>query len=364
MPARRRSATARVVVETQPGLRLHAEGERYSTLLKECERLLRSIRTKKLKLERALVESKEARSAVLEQLDPFLTRYDATTAQIRVLFEELLAPGRLSARAAKLVDKVRRTLAGLGFLGALDEEPLERRDAEDSESEGQGDPFGDEYPSPSAGDPSSQGYGRREVGSAEQRGQAKNQESLRAVFRRLVAASHPDRASDEADRERRTAAMKQATQAYERGDLARLLELEQAWQRGQGLPPAGSDEARCRELELVIRELRAQASQLQREVRGAQLSASLTPLAEPIVQAIEEAKADVEQLEALRDFVISFRDGKISLGEFVEGPEPVYMHVEEDLAAILREVFGEQASQPTRKAKRPRAKAKRRTKGE
>ncbi len=34
MPARRRSASARVA-PAQPGLRLHAEGERYSTLLKE-----------------------------------------------------------------------------------------------------------------------------------------------------------------------------------------------------------------------------------------------------------------------------------------------------------------------------------------
>ena len=68
MPARRRPATARVTEPVEPGLRLHAEGERYSTLLRERERLLRSIRTKKQKLERALEDSHEARRAVLERL--------------------------------------------------------------------------------------------------------------------------------------------------------------------------------------------------------------------------------------------------------------------------------------------------------
>ncbi|MEO8902901.1 MAG: hypothetical protein ABI488_12745, partial [Polyangiaceae bacterium] len=51
MPARRHSAS--VTTPAQPGLRLRAEGDRYSTLLKERERLLRSIDTKKSKLERA-----------------------------------------------------------------------------------------------------------------------------------------------------------------------------------------------------------------------------------------------------------------------------------------------------------------------
>ncbi len=91
--------------------------------------------------------------------------------------------------------------------------------------------------------------------------------------------------------------MKQATQAYEAGDLARLLELEQGWRRGQSLAPVDSTEASCRELERVIAELRAQASQLQRELRAAQASGSLTPLDQPIVDALEEAKADLEQLE-------------------------------------------------------------------
>ena len=352
----------------QPGLRLHGEGERYSALLKDRERLLRSIGTKKQKLERALTDSREARRAVLEQLQPLLMKFEAATAELRALFEGLLAPGRLSASAAKQVAKVRQTLAGFGFLGEL------AHDDEASEPDGSGVPYGEgddarsshEPHPPRDADSTSESHERREVGSAAQRGQGKDGESLRAVFRRLVAVSHPDRASNEADRELRTATMKQATQAYEAGDLARLLELEKAWRRGQSLPPVASAEASCRELERVIVELRAQASQLQRALRAAQHSGSLTQLEASIVDTLEEAKADVAQLETLCGFVTRFRDGKMSLSEFVRGPPPAGIDEDEDIEAILAEALGLRASKPTpaskptRTAKRQPGKARQR----
>ena len=359
MPARRRSAAAHVTAPVEPGLRLHAEGERYGTLLKERERLLRSIRSKKQKLEQALETSHQARESVLAQLGPLLELHDTTTAQIGALFDELLAPGRLGSRAAKLVAKVRRTMAALGFLGFLEEalEPDEDEESEWPPSSGEGP-----WPEQSDDEPAS-AHAQREVGSAEQRGQGKDQESLRAVFKRLVVASHPDRAANEADRERRTAALKLATQAYEQGDLARLLELEAAWQRDQSLPLTGTAEARCRELELVIRELRAQSSQLQRELRAARASATLTLESEPILEALTEAQHDVEQLAAIRDFIARFRDGKISLAEFVAGPAP--LHTEEDLEEAIREFMSEQAGNAAQPPKRRPAKAapKRRKQG-
>lgn len=364
MPARRRSATARVP-SVPAGLRLHAEGERYSTLLKERDRLLRNISTKKKGLERVLAESREAHAAVLGQLQPLLEQFEALTTQLRTLFEQLLAPGRLSESAAKQVAKVRQTMAGLGYLGQLDDD--EPSDVDESEFSGDHEARAhssrDERWS---GEPDSakEAHAKREVGSAPQRGQGKDQESLRAVFRRLVAASHPDRASNEAERELRTATMKQATQAYEAGDLARLLELEKAWHRGQSLPPADSAEASCRELERVIRELRAQATQLQRELREAKANGALNPLDETMTKAVEEAHSDLEQLETLRNFVTRYRDGKMSLKEFVRGPQVAYVDEDEAMEAMFAELLGVRASKPSKATKGPRAKPKRgRSKG-
>jgi len=344
-PARRRPTPANAATPPESGLRLHAEGDRLGALLKERDRLLSTIRTKKRSLGGAQDKARDGHTAMVEKLSPLVTRYEAVRAELRALFEQLLEPGRLSASAAKKVAGVRRTLERQGVLDAPDPPPVD-----DADWESPGRP-GQSRPSPGARGASQNDFSRREVDSAEQRGQGKDQESLRTVFRRLVAASHPDRASHEAERQERTAVMKQATQAYEQGDLARLLELEQAWQRREALPPSGSAEARCRELETVIAELSAQAKQLQSELREAKRQLKSTLVDETVDEAFREAREEIEQLEVMRDFVLGFRDGKISLSRFVAGPTRFEVEDDIDLEALLSEVLREQ-SRPTKRSNR------------
>jgi hypothetical protein len=52
------------------------------------------------------------------------------------------------------------------------------------------------------------------------------QATLRQVFRQLASALHPDRASDPADRARKTALMSEVNAAYKRQDLAALMQLQ------------------------------------------------------------------------------------------------------------------------------------------
>lgn len=59
-----------------------------------------------------------------------------------------------------------------------------------------------------------------------EREQAEASQSLREVYRKLAAALHPDRASDDADRARRDALMPRVNQAYEARDLLALLSLQ------------------------------------------------------------------------------------------------------------------------------------------
>jgi hypothetical protein len=69
------------------------------------------------------------------------------------------------------------------------------------------------------------------------------QKSLQEVFRKLVAALHPDRAPDDAERERRTELMQRVNVAYEKKDLLLLLELQvQIEQVGKTVISAQSDE--------------------------------------------------------------------------------------------------------------------------
>lgn len=52
------------------------------------------------------------------------------------------------------------------------------------------------------------------------------QGALRTIYRQLASALHPDRASDAADREQKTALMKRVNAAYERKDLTELLHMQ------------------------------------------------------------------------------------------------------------------------------------------
>ncbi len=61
----------------------------------------------------------------------------------------------------------------------------------------------------------------------QQQEEAKNiSKSLQEVYRKLASSLHPDREQDPAERDRKTALMKQVNNAYETKDLLRLLELQ------------------------------------------------------------------------------------------------------------------------------------------
>ncbi|OGT21966.1 MAG: molecular chaperone DnaJ [Gammaproteobacteria bacterium RBG_16_57_12] len=62
----------------------------------------------------------------------------------------------------------------------------------------------------------------------EQEETAKVSKSIQAVYRQLVAALHPDREPDPAERERKTELMQKVTVAYGNKDLLQLLELQLA----------------------------------------------------------------------------------------------------------------------------------------
>jgi hypothetical protein len=65
--------------------------------------------------------------------------------------------------------------------------------------------------------------------ATEARRQAEEQrlrQSIREVYRKLASALHPDRETDSQERERKTALMQRANQAYAKNNLLQLLELQ------------------------------------------------------------------------------------------------------------------------------------------
>lgn len=80
-----------------------------------------------------------------------------------------------------------------------------------------------------AADPAAQ-RAERNRQRARERAEAKRQVDLQAsvrdIYRKLVRDLHPDRETDPAERDRKTALMQRINQAYEAGDLLTLLELQ------------------------------------------------------------------------------------------------------------------------------------------
>jgi hypothetical protein len=337
------------------GLRLHAAGERWAALLKQRDRLVADVRKKRAAVETALTQEHSARQALMAQMAPIMLKFEELRGEVAALLNELLAPGRLSARAQKQVTQVRDSLVDQGLIPPRDgaDRPFEQQpgdfpfdDPEESDANFEG--------SPSSRNPRNGTQER--VAPAPQHGQKPGRESLRALFRRLVLAVHPDRAQEQGERERRTEAMKEATRAYEDGDLARLLELEKAWQLGMSAPSNANEQGqRCAELEQTLRELRRQLRELRSELRTVRERMREDMLGGPLDELTASAAEELEDFVRIRDFVRDFRDGKITLKQFAKGPGLL----DEDAAMLdIDQLIGEFIEEQRRSAPRPRSRAK------
>jgi hypothetical protein len=331
-----------------PALALHEAGARAEALLRERERLLREVRKKKAQLERVQQQMASDAAAAGAKMAPLIRRHDALVAELTVLFDELLAPGRASTRARRSLLRLRRLLELQGVLPPLTEatepepevahEPPPRARAQSRAPR-------ERAPAPSASAP--------EVSGAEQVGQQRR--SLRELFRSLVKAIHPDQARQEPERERRTQVMKQVTRAYEEGDLARLLELESSWQSEQAVSEQVDALTRCQALERINRELLDQVRRLTREVRDLKREAYDASLGLAPDELCERAARELDELEDICRFVESFRDGKLSISELERGPESLRDLGEIESLDQVLSAFFEEAAPPPRARRRRRS---------
>lgn len=129
---------------------------------------------------------------------------------------------------------------------------------------------------------------------------------LRALYRRLAASLHPDRARDAVDGQRRTVLMQRLNAAYKAGDLISLIELQV--EIGL-LDAAGVDAFTDARLQQYNRELARQCEEIARELaeveRGFCEDYGLALVARPRPQQLDKllarCKREVEaELAALR----------------------------------------------------------------
>jgi hypothetical protein len=357
----KRSGTSRSTPPEGQSLRVPEALERLAELEVLRAKLLGKIEKVKASLARLMATIEEAATNVATTMLPLLLEVDALKAELHGLFRELLVKRRLPRASAEVVADVYDMLIETGLL-----EPPDEFDAEQVDHPGEPDPrssdadadadfdASDEAESAGAGAGAAGSsfrdrYGMPEEHPSESKTAPRDPalaDALRAVFRRLARALHPDGVQDPAEQAQRTEAMKEITQAHRMHDLARLLELERRWLAsgtlvsGQTFQGRATDETaqRCQELSDVNDLLLGQIRDLERELRRlrrsepAQMLSSFKrgdrergmPAGSTAASLVAEGTAERDRYIAVRNLVRDYRDGKATLAQLRKGP-PVRM---------------------------------------
>ena len=335
---------------------MSAPSARLVALLREHGRLLTKIGHRKRELAK-LGERIREMSQRLAAAQPVIEECARLDREIHALFAELLARKRQARETRRMLIAVYGMLQDAGVLSSSDD-----LDGDDDGDGGDGD-F-DEPPGFSGRGAGADGAGAYGPGarppagaggfSARRPGDEPKNQTLRGLFRDLASALHPDKVFDEAEKARRTELMKEISRAYEDRDLARLLELKRRWtQDGEaigavaagasltGRDAADETQRRCANLVRMNAALRLQLQALNRQMkelrrsppgqmlkdarrstarRGAGKGGPDTAADDPIAALIAGAHAERARTQDLRDFVLAYRDGTITLHEFLRGP--------------------------------------------
>lgn len=297
--------------------------ERLVALEREHQRLQKQIARKKKEIDALTAQIDEA-DRLFASTRPKLAEAQALSQEIHRLFRELVARKGQPRGVRATVKSVYEMVRASGVLPPIIEDPSiapwSDIDAE-SDSERIADAAHDEPPPWATG-----GF------SARPADQGPAAQPLRELYRNLARALHPDMVQDEREKARRTEAMKEVTRAYEEADVARLLHLERIWVTGNPLERPGDEvERRCAALERLDEALRTQLAALAKELRELRRSPEAQLLREigrmtgagaraGVPALVAEADEALANLREIRDFVVSYRDGRITLDEFVKGP--------------------------------------------
>lgn len=345
-------AAPRSAASSQDGLVLAStpELERLKLLERQHERLLRDIAKRRASLETMRAAANQVLDDVYAQIVPLREEIESTVREVREIFEELLARDA-PRRTQRIVRQVySQVLASLPWELLVATQPDEQADASAPESGRRVRSSRDES-EPRAGGAFTPGVDE-EAGYTAAQPDDRNSGGLRALFKRLVTHLHPDKVQDAQAKAERTLAMKEVTQAYQAGDLARLLEIERTLaedllnevkagevaQRVRRLISA--NEALLSQLRTLTRERKALRDSLpfQFDLRAPRrLREQAQAQAREVVAGAEEEAA---HYRAIREFVERFARGKMSVRDFALGPQSCAPWDADALVeAMLEELF-------------------------
>jgi hypothetical protein len=355
--------------------------QRLAALLHEHQQLLLKIQQKKAECERLTKHIESAISVGRHEALPLFEEMMTLDRQLHELFAELLARKPQPRKTRKIVQSVYSYLQASGLLSpswVAEGEPGEQDCGFDTVDSGPADREAEGRPKAAEEEETPPRTG--ESGTARRAFKQGVSASLRGLFHRLADALHPDKVQDEQEKAERTEVMKDLTQAYHAGDLARLIELERAWMLGADLGQGAAErtasddvDRRCAQLEATNRALRLQLDEVKGELRDLRRSPQADFLAEmkrmakgtqkePVAAWLDALREQREEAHTLMTFVRSYRDGQIDIHEFQQGPRTSQFSPEDEewgemnaLDALLAELGAANRASKSRRRSRRRA---------
>jgi hypothetical protein len=323
MGARKSAAGQERAAAGQQALGVADVPERLRWLRKEHERLFTSVGRKRRDCERFAAELQEVSRSLAGRAGPLVEEAVQHDEAVHRMFAQILER-KLSKRAR---GQIRSIYLDLQLAGVLSPGKELAEDAPPGASDVD-DPF--------SGDDDAEEDERHAPRPPEvHRGRGAELRDLRATFLNLADALHPDKVQDDAEKLSRTEAMKELNRAYRDGDLARLLEIERRWQLGErAIDHEDAEEVarRCAALERNIELLRQQLRELSRSLRGLRRSTEGAYVLEyrrlrrarvpdPLALMIAPLEEAAQALRQVHGFVTDYAEGRMTLTQFVAGPE-------------------------------------------
>jgi len=311
-------------------------------LEKEHQSLLKQIKKKRTELNNFVEKMRSLATEVFHRVSPNMQTMAELDAEIHALFAEILTTRKMGKQTQKNIQSLYRSLQ-MG--GIISYKPIEEEDDDDDDE--LDELFEDN-------DSQENHQRRRQFWEAEQDSEsptvARTDESrkIRQTFLRLAEIFHPDKVKDNETQMTHTEIMKEINKAYQDGDLARLLEIERKYEVGETIDNNSEDDLsrRCKNIEQHNQILKNQYEKLKQELR----LAKNTPEGSMVADYKKAAKQGIDCIELMletiqsqtkivaeiRDFVQDFKDKKITIKEFLAGPESL-RSVQEDMMEELLE---------------------------
>ena len=316
---------------------------RLAGLEKEHQALLKNIKSKRTELRNFTEQMRSLATETFHRASPGFTKISELDKEIHTLFAEIFTTRKFGKQTEKKVKAVYLNLQMAGIISPKFESKQPELELDDifDDSQQENNPRQSQY-----------GETQQELGFSSVN-RTDESRKIRQTFLRLAEIFHPDKVKDSETQINHTEIMKEINKAYQEGDLARLLEIEQKHQVGELIDNNSEDDLtrKCKTLAQQNEILITQYENLKRELRlvkntpeGVMVSDSRKAAKQgidPIAQMLESMEVRINLVTEIRDFVKEFKAQKITIKEFLNGPESLYSLQQEMMEDMLEQMLSE-----------------------